>query len=107
MKKENIKKEEGKYISLIHPSGVSLWILLIAYLLSLLLLIINLMSLILVLLSLACAVDCVKLAKRMKKNNDIAYIIGFIFSLIGLIIYWIYYKNKSKDQNSLIKYIFD
>ncbi len=37
---------------------------------------------------------CVDIATKNKKNINIAYTIGFIFSLVGLFIYWVYFKEK-------------
>lgn len=39
---------------------------------------------------------CAGWASKIKGNPNVAYIIGFIFSLFGLLGYYIYYRIKSK-----------
>jgi len=48
-------------------------------------------------ISIACGYQCAKWASKIKKNQNIAYAIGVIFSLIGWFFYWIYYAVKSKE----------
>ena len=43
-----------------------------------------------------CASKCFKLASRVGANETIAYIIGFLFSFIGLLGYYAYYIFKRK-----------
>ena len=43
-----------------------------------------------------CGNKCAKWASKIKKSPNVAYIVGFIFALLGLLGYWIYYKIKSK-----------
>lgn len=56
-----------------------------------------------------CGSKCVDWANKIsKKRVDInaAYSIGFIFGLIGLVGYWLYYRNKLKsDKNKVIAII--
>lgn len=42
------------------------------------------------------AIACTKWAKKTNKSLNIAYAIGFLTNVIGLLGYWIYYKNKTK-----------
>lgn len=44
----------------------------------------------------ACGQQCWKWAYQIKGNQYIAYLIGFWLGLIGLLIYYIYYRNKKK-----------
>lgn len=47
----------------------------------------------------ACGKKCAKLAMRINKSANVAYFFGFLFSLAGLLVYWIYFKIKlSKIQ---------
>lgn len=45
-------------------------------------------------IGIACGIKCSKWAGEIKKSPNVAYVIGFIFSLLGLLAYWIYYKAK-------------
>ena len=45
------------------------------------------------LIFIACGNKCSKLASEIKKNPNVAYVIGFMFSLLGLLGYGIYYEN--------------
>lgn len=39
---------------------------------------------------------CSEWASKIKKNVDIAYIVGFLFGFLGFVVYWIKYKNYKK-----------
>lgn len=45
-------------------------------------------------IAITCGNKCSHLAFEIKKNQNWAYIIGFLFSLLGLLSYWIYYTKK-------------
>ncbi|MFA6424701.1 MAG: hypothetical protein WCW64_00780 [Phycisphaerae bacterium] len=42
------------------------------------------------------AITCARWAQKINNNLNIAYAIGFLTNVIGLLGYWIYYKNKTK-----------
>ena len=42
------------------------------------------------------ALKCIDWAKKIKSNKIIAFLIGFFLGLLGLLIYWIYYRSKTK-----------
>jgi len=44
------------------------------------------------LIAITCANICSGWASRIKESPNIAYSIGFLFGLLGLVGYWIYYK---------------
>jgi len=44
------------------------------------------------LINIACGKKNAKWALKIKRSMNIAYIIGFVFGLLGLLGYWIYYK---------------
>lgn len=45
-------------------------------------------------IALACGSKCSKWAREINKSMNWAYAIGFLFSLLGLLVYFIYYKSK-------------
>jgi len=45
-----------------------------------------------------CGGKCASWAVKIKKSPNWAYVIGFILGLVGLLIYYIYYKIKSKKK---------
>ncbi len=44
----------------------------------------------------SCANKCAGWAHKINKNNTVAFFIGGVFNLIGLLIYWLYYKSRTK-----------
>ncbi len=44
------------------------------------------------------AYQCSRLAMKIKKSRNWAYIIGFMFSLLGLFVYYIYYQRIVKQK---------
>ena len=45
---------------------------------------------------------CWKLSQEINKNKIVAFFIGYLFGLVGLLFYWIYYKickTTHKKQN--------
>ena len=46
--------------------------------------------------TLYCGSKCYEWAHELKNNKILAFFIGFIFGLFGLLGYWIYYKAKKK-----------
>jgi len=48
------------------------------------------------LISYFCGKRCYWWAKEIKSEENIAFWIGFFFILIGVLFYYIYYKNKKK-----------
>ncbi len=46
----------------------------------------------------ACGYKNYEWAREIKKNTDIAFLIGYCFGLLGLLGYWIYYRNKPKKS---------
>lgn len=45
-----------------------------------------------------CGNKCANYAVKIKKSPNWAYYEGFIFSLLGLLVYYIYYRIKSKKK---------
>jgi hypothetical protein len=45
-----------------------------------------------------CAFKCSKWAKEIDKSMNWAFVIGFMFSLLGLLGYFIYYKSKEGEE---------
>lgn len=45
-------------------------------------------------ISFACADKCMDWAVKIKKDVNIAYLVGFLFGLVGLLGYWLYYKEN-------------
>ncbi len=46
------------------------------------------------LVGIACGNKCSKWAIEIKKSPNVAYAFGFLFILLGLLIYWTYYRIK-------------
>lgn len=44
-----------------------------------------------------CAKKNVEWASKINKNKNIAYAIGFLFNLLGTLMYWIYYKVNIRE----------
>lgn len=42
-------------------------------------------------LGLLCGYQCAKFAQKIKGKKNLAFIIGYVFVLSGLLLYWIYY----------------
>ncbi len=53
-------------------------------------------ALIMGLIALKCGHQNSKWANKIEKSMNWAYFIGFMFSLIGLLVYYIYYSKKKK-----------
>ena len=53
-------------------------------------------------IAVACGNKCSKWAYEIKKSTNAAYIVGFLFSLLGLLGYWVYYINLI-SKNDLYK----
>ena len=45
-------------------------------------------------IAILCGNKCAEFSNRINKNQNLAYIVGFLFCLLGLLGYWIYYKTK-------------
>ena len=50
-------------------------------------------------IALGCGDKCSEWAFKINENLNVAYLIGFLFGLFGLLGYWIYYKRmKTKEK---------
>ncbi len=55
-------------------------------------------------ISIFCGIFCSKWAYKNKESPNIAYIIGFLFSLFGFFIYWVYlWINKAKKRDDKLQ----
>jgi len=61
-----------------NPIGEGIWILITGF------------------IALKCGHQNSKWANKIEKSMNWAYVIGFMFSLIGLLVYYIYYKKKKE-----------
>ena len=52
-------------------------------------------------IALACANKCSDWAKKINKSMNFAYVIGFVFGLLGLLGYWIYFIIKEKPSTPI------
>lgn len=87
MKNKN-KKQVDKWLKISSYIFVGLTILFVGF--------VNLIGGI---IALACGDKCSVWALKINENLNVAYVIGFLFGLFGLLGYWIYYKRmKTKEK---------
>ena len=113
MAKKQIKKERGKerkrketkteFKNIFHPlvkEGLPIWVRIVTGIIVILTIVAmafgDFMEIISIFIGLFillyCSKKCFELALEIKKSTTLAYIIGILFSLLGLLDYWIYYK---------------
>ena len=96
-KKKNLKKTFKKNKEKI--KGISLWLKILIIFCSILIILNSFSSVITIIISLLCAYKCSKWAKEINKSINWAYAAVFFLGLLGLLIYWLYYRNKKKKIN--------
>ena len=45
-------------------------------------------------ITIICGYKCSRWAVKIKRNPNIAYVIGFLFGLLGLLVYYVYYESS-------------
>ena len=75
---------------------VSLWLIIIAVLLAISFVATDPLTFISGIIGIACGFKCSKWAKQINKGMNWAFVIGFLFNLVGLLVYFIYYKSNKK-----------
>lgn len=53
--------------------------------------------------AICCASKCSKWASEIDGSPSLGYLIGFAFSLISLLPYWLFYMSKKKDHQKIAK----
>lgn len=53
------------------------------------------------LIGIACGNKCSKWAIKIKSSPNIAYAFGFIFSLLGLLFYWLHKNEKQRNETKI------